>query len=160
MKTKGMIILVMLFACISGYAQDSLFDKLTDKEDITQVTVTKSLLNLMPSMATSVDMNGVDMKDIVTKLEQIDIFSTKNEKSRSMMRNETNKHFNNNKSYEVLMKVKDEKDNIVFYGQKENNFIKSLIMFVDGDNESVLIRLLGKFTTEDIQNMMKGIDKE
>jgi hypothetical protein len=53
------------------------------------------------------------------------------------------------------MKIKEDGNNVVFYGQKSGNFIQSLVMFVDGDNECVLIRLLGQFTTEDIKKITK-----
>jgi hypothetical protein len=155
MKTKILFTVIALFAVWSGFAQDKLFDKLAEQKSITQVTVTKGLLNMMPNLTSSVDMNGVDIKDIVNKLEQIDIFTSQDSDAKKLIRKEAADHFANNKSYEVLMKIKEEKSNVVFYGQKDGNFFKSLVMFADGDTECVLIRLLGKFTTEDIKKITK-----
>ncbi|GHT07679.1 hypothetical protein FACS189432_00020 [Bacteroidia bacterium] len=156
MKTKILFTVIAVLAAWNGFAQDKLFDKLSNQKNITQVTVSKGLLNLMPDMASSMDMNGVDVKDIVNKLEQIDIFTSQDNEAKKMMRKEATDHFANNKSYEVLMKIKEEKSNVIFYAQKDGNFIKSLVMFSDGELECVLIRLLGKFTTEDVKKVVNA----
>jgi hypothetical protein len=82
-----------------------------------------------------------------------DKFTSEKDAAREMMRKGITTFFKNNKSYEVSMKIKDGSDNAIFYGQKEDDFIKSLIMFVDDPSNCVIIRLLGKFTTEDIRKI-------
>lgn len=152
MKTKGIMMALLLFVTSTSFAQDWL-DKLADYEDITQVTITKALLQMAPAMTGSVDMNGVNIKDITSKLDQLDIFTSNKDSIRQIMRKEVTTFVKNNKSYEVLMKVKDGGDHVTFYAQKDNEFIKTLIMFVDEPTECVIIRLIGKFTTKDIQKI-------
>ncbi|MDR0866803.1 MAG: DUF4252 domain-containing protein [Candidatus Symbiothrix sp.] len=159
MKTKSLLTVLLLFTAMTGFAQNDLFDKLADRKDITQVTITKALLNMVPGVAASVDMNGVDIKDMMTKLEQIDVFTSEENSAKQMMRKEITAHFKNNKSYEVLMKIKDKANDVVFYSQKDGDFIQSLVMFVSGDDECVLIRLLGKFTTQDIRKITESAQK-
>ncbi|GHT49225.1 hypothetical protein FACS189440_14560 [Bacteroidia bacterium] len=164
MKTKNLLTVLLLFTAMTGFAQNDfiqndLFNKFADHPDITQVTITKALLNMVPGMTSSVDMNGVDLSDIMNKLEQIDIFTSKENAAKQLMRTNAIDHFKRNKSYEVLMKIKDKENNVVFYGLKDGDFIKSLVMFVDGDDECVLIRLLGKFTTQDIQKITESTKK-
>jgi hypothetical protein len=156
MKTKSLLTAMLLLTAGTVCAQNSLFDKFADHKDITQVTLTKALLNMVPGMAASVDMNGVNVNEIVNKLEQIDIFTSEGDAAKQMMRKELTAYFKSDKSYEVLMRIKDNADNIVFYGQQDGNFIKSLVMFVDGDDDCVIIRLLGKFTTQDIQKITEN----
>jgi hypothetical protein len=156
MKTKSLIIVILLFTALSGFSQKNVFEKFADQKEITQVTITKALLKMFPSMTSSVDMNGIDVNKIINKLEQIDIFISENEDAKKMMRKEITAFFKTDKSYEVLMKIKDEKDNIVFYGQKDNGFVKSLVMFIDDDDECVIIQLLGRFTMHDIQEVVKS----
>jgi hypothetical protein len=151
-----------MLAVQTGFAQDKLsdlFGKLEGKENVTQVTITKSMLSMMPNISSSAEMNGVDIKNIVNKLEQIDIFSSEDKETSKLMAKEAKEHFNNLKSYEVLMKIKGKKDNVLFYGEKKGNIFTSLIMFVDGDDNCTLIRLSGKFTTQDIQDVTKAIEK-
>jgi hypothetical protein len=146
-----------LFVAWNGFSQDKVFDKLAERDDITQVTVTKSLLNMMPGMLSSVDMNGIDVKKLASKLEQIDIFSANSKDAKQLIRKIVAEQFKNNTDYEVLMKIKDPESNVTFYGQKEGNFIKSLVMVADEEEECTLIRLLGKFTTEDIRQITDKI---
>ena len=48
MKTKGIMMALLLFVTSTSFAQDWL-DKLADYEDITQVTITKALLQMAPA---------------------------------------------------------------------------------------------------------------
>jgi hypothetical protein len=153
MKTKNLITVLLLFCSWSSFAQNEWLDKLSTHKEITQISITKGLINLMPDMASSVNMNGVDIKKLTGKLDQIDIFTSEDDAAKKMMRQELTSFLKTDKSYEVLMKIKDEEENIVFYGQKEGIFFKSLIMFTDDGEECVIIRLLGKFTPEDIQKV-------
>ena len=155
MKTKKWLIAaIVLLNMVSVSAQD-LFEKLGDNENITSIYVSKALLKMVPGMVTDqVNVEGVDIGNIITKLEQIDIYTSENEEGSKLIRAEAKKLQSQSKSYEVLMKIKDGSNNVIFYAEKEKDRFKSLIMFVDGD-ECVLIRLLGSFTAEDIQNITK-----
>jgi hypothetical protein len=157
MKTK--ILIVVAFLCIqwNGFAQDNLFNKLADRDDITQVTVTKALLNMMPGILSSMNVEWIDMKKIALGLEQLDIFAAESEGAKQLIRQTANELLKKDKSYEVLMKIKDGNDNVAFYGQKEGTLIKSLIMFSDDNFDCTLIRLLGKFTTEDIKAIVEKV---
>jgi len=153
MKTKIIIITLLLLTAATSFAQNDWFNKFSDHKDITQVTVTKALLRMAPAFTGSVNMNGINIADVANKLDQLDIFTTNKKATSNMMRKEMTAFFNSNKSYEVLMRIKDEDTNVSFYSQKDGNFVKSLIMLVDSDDEYVIIRLLGEFTTEDIQSI-------
>jgi cytochrome b involved in lipid metabolism len=156
MKTKSVLTAMLLMTAGTVFAQNDWLDKFAANKDITQVTLTKSLLNMVPGIAASVDMNGVNVRDIITKLEQLDIFTSDSKPAKQLMRKEITAFFKNDKSYEVLMKIKDKEDNVSFYAQKDGNFFKSLIMFVDGDDDCVIIRMLGKFTAQDLQKITEG----
>jgi hypothetical protein len=160
MKAKILITVIALFTIWNGFAQSDLLDKFSDQKGITQVSITKALLNMVPNLTSSVDMNGVKIGNIINKLDQIDIFTTEENSAKQLMRKEFASYFKNNKSYDVLMKIKDESNNVVFYGQKDGNFIKSMVMFADSDNECVIICLLGKFTTQDIQTIVDSKGKK
>lgn len=161
MKTRSIIIFMLLFSTASAsFAQSDWFDKFSDNKDITQVTITKTLLNMIPGVTGTMNMNGINVKDIMTKLDQIDIFTSDKKATMGMMRKEMSAFFKSNKSYEILMKVKDESDHVTFYGQKDGEIIKSLVMLAEGDEEYVIIRLMGKFTAQDIQNITKSERKK
>ena len=162
MKRNYLIIVLVMLSVQTGFAQDKLsdlFSKLDGKENVTQVTITKSMLNMMTNISSSAEMNGVDVKNIVNKLEQIDIFSSEDKETSKLMAKEAKEHFSSLKSYEVLMKIKGNKKNVLFYGEKKGHFFTSLVMFASGDDNCTLIRLLGRFTAQDIQDVTKAIEK-
>jgi hypothetical protein len=156
MKRNFLIIVLSLLLVQTGFAQDKLsdlFSKLDGKDNVTQVVITKSMLNMLPKTGSSVDMNGVDVKNIVNKLDRIDIYTSDDADMKKMMVKEATDYFSGNKAYEVLMKVKDKKDNVVFYGQKDGDLFSSLVMFVNNEKDCTLIRMVGKFTSQDIQDI-------
>ena len=156
MKRNYLLIVLGLLLVQTSFAQDKLsdlFSKLDGKDNVTQVVITKSMLNMMPKTGSSVNMNGVDVKNIVNKLDRIDIYTSDDADMKKMMVKEATDYFSGNKAYEILMKVKDKKDNFVFYGQKDGDFFTSLVMFVNNEEDCTLIRMLGKFTPQDIQDV-------
>jgi hypothetical protein len=162
MRRRYLIIVLGLLWVHTGFAQDKLsdlFSRLDGRENVTQVTITKSMLHMLPDMGSSVEMNGVHVKKIITRLDQIDIFTSEDSAVKKMMVKEATEFFAGNKAYEVLMRVKNGKENVVFYGKKDDKLFSSLVMFSDSESSCVLIRLLGKFTTQDIQDVTKTVKK-
>jgi hypothetical protein len=167
---------------VRGFAQESkdkgsstpwmenLFNELAAEKDVTVIRITKSLLQMMPDIAASVDvdnakMNGVDIKKLSPKLDQIDIFVSKKPYTRERMR-EINKSLLNANLIkypltEVLMRIKTETSNVVFYGYKDlKDMFRSFVMFVDSEEECVLINLVGKFSVEDIKQVIDNNTKD
>jgi hypothetical protein len=163
MKRYYSIIVLGLFWVQIGFAQDGLsdlFNELGEMKNVMQVTITKSMMNLLPDMNFSVESKGVNIKNIIDKLDQIDVFSTKDEEIKQMMADEASDYFEKNKkTYATLMVVKDEKDNAVFYGKKDGNLFSSLVMLLNDGNRYTIIRLLGRFTPQDIQEITKKVKK-
>ncbi|MDR0683390.1 MAG: DUF4252 domain-containing protein [Dysgonamonadaceae bacterium] len=155
MKTKNWLIAVaILLNAVSASAQD-LFEKLADNEHITSVYISKTLLNMFPAMSDKIQVEGVDVENVIHKLEQIDIYTSDNKEAAQFIRTEAKKLQSQSKSYEVLMKVKDGSEDVIFYAEKEKDRFKSLVMFVDSIDECTLIRLMGSFTAEDVQKITK-----
>jgi hypothetical protein len=143
------------------YRFDKGLEKLSIIDDVTAITITESLLDMMPDVNSYVEKNGVNIQKVIAKLQQIDIASSTNDEAKKIMR-DVNRHLNREAT--VLMRVKNEKEDVVFYGtkgtkgNKSDDTIRSLILFSDNktNNESsVLIRLKGVFNTDDIKNIIK-----
>jgi uncharacterized pyridoxamine 5'-phosphate oxidase family protein len=157
MKTKiGFIAAILLLNIISASTQN-LFKRLADNDKITTVYITKALLNMIPGMAAKVDVEGVNLKKIIPKLEQIEIYTTNDKRAAQLIRTEAEKLQSTKSTYEVLMRIKENGQDVVFCAEKtkENNVFQSLVMFVDSPDECTLIRLLGNFTAKDIQDITK-----
>jgi len=156
MKRNYLIIVLSLLLVQTSFAQDKLsdlFSKLDGKDNVTQVTITKAMLNMMPNTGSSINMNGIDVKNFINKLDQIDIFTSEDADMKKLMVKEATEYFSGNTAYDILMKVKNKKDNAVLYGQKDGDLFTSLVMFVNSEDDCTLIRMLGKFTPQDIQDI-------
>lgn len=156
MKIKAFLLVVItVFSILGIQAQKSMFDKLSDHKDVTTIYISKSLLKMMPD----IDTGGADIKGLAGKLEQMEIYSSKSNKEASSIIRKEVEGMVKSKTHEILMKIKDQDNNITFYAFKEKDTIKDLIMFIDQPNECTIIRLMGNFTSEDIQKVMDGTDK-
>lgn len=157
MKTRILLITILSLCSMLGLkAQENMFDRLSNHDDITTVYISKSLLKLMPD----IDAGGTDIKGLAGKLDQMEIYSCdKNKDAMKMMKQEI-ASLVKTKQYEILMKVKEKSNNVSFYAYKENERIKDLVMFVDDTDNCTIIRIQGNFTTEDIQKVVDGSGKK
>lgn len=152
MKLKHVLLIILMCCASIVSAQNKLIEKFADMDGVTSVFISKSMLQMMPNMKTE----GIDIGGIAGKLESILILTSEKASISNMMKNEIH-FFNSNKSYEELMRVKDEGTRVTFYiKRKNNNKIGELVMFVDEHPEFVFIQIKGDMTLQDIQNITKG----
>ena len=150
MKEKFFItFLIVLFGGMNITAQNNVFEKLSNTKDISTVFISKSLLNMMPS----VDMGGKNIKVLSDKLEQMEIYKGSDKSARKAMNSEI-KNLSKDKLYENLMTVKEDKKQVIFYAQKDKENFKDLVMYINKADESVIIRIIGDFTAKDIQDVI------
>jgi hypothetical protein len=158
MKAKTILSILLLSAATgTSFAQSDWFSKFSAHRDITQVTLTKDLLQMLPSTTSNLKigaMKGVITEDILKKIKQIDIFTSDDEKAGRMMQKEITDFVKRDKTYAILMQIRDNSGNVYFYGKRDSaNLIESLVMLVHNESESVVIRLQGKFTPEDLRQI-------
>lgn len=152
MKTKiYFLALIWALGILTVQAQTNLFDKLSDRDDVSVVYISKALLSMVPDVGASMT-GGADIKSILNKMEQLEIYSSENKEIANMIRKEVTT-LTNTKKYDKLMTVKDKSDKVTFFANKENDVFKDLIMFVDNEGECTLIRIIGTFTAKDIQDI-------
>lgn len=152
MKIKALFITILfILGVISVQAQSTdMFEQLSNHKDVTTVYISKSLLKMVPNT----NAGGIDIKSLAGKLDQVEIYSTNGSKEADKAIRKEIEAVAKSKTYETLMKIKDGWDNIAFYGHKEKDNFKDLIMFIDEPGECTIIRIMGNFTAEDIQKVM------
>ena len=153
MKTKN--ILLLLFLCCTSicFAQNKLFDKYSEMDNVTSVSISKAMFQMMPNFET----NGLNLMNLKGKIEGLQILTTENNSIKETMRND----FKNliGKDHEELMKVKDGKTRATFYVKQKGDLISELIMLADTDKSFNVIRLSGNLTLQDIQEITKEMNK-
>ena len=134
-----------------------IFEKYENEENVTVISISKNMLNLIPGNIQT--GTSIDIKNIVPKIESILILSADSSTVVEKM-NDDFKLLLNNKKYEELMRIKDNKSNIVFSVTKSGDFISELVMLVMEKTNFVAIQILGNFTLDEIKSITADAAKQ
>ena len=153
MKTKN--ILLILFLCCTSicFAQNKLFDKYSEMDNVTSVYISKAMFQMMPNFET----NGLNLMNLKGKIEGLQVLTTENNSIKEKMRDDFKGLIS--KDHQELMRVKDGKTRATFYVKQKGDRISEMIMLADTDNSFNVIQLLGNFTLQDIQEITKEMNK-
>lgn len=140
----------------SSLSSKDIFDKLTNTKGIEVVFISKAMLGMMPKMS----MPGVDISNIVGKLESLQILSAESNPASNILKMEVDRLVQS-KEYETLMYVKDDESRTGFFVKKDKNSDNTEMLMVTEDNgEVTLIRFFGNFKLKDIQDIAKKQSKK
>ena len=155
MKLKYLLLIICLLSSSIIYSQTTfknLFDKYENEDDVTIVSISKSMFNMIPG---NISKSNVDIQNILPKIESLLLITSKKISIKEKMALEFKSLVEINKNYEELMRIRDGKTNIIFNAKKEGNIVKELIMLINDENDFVAIQILGNFTLEEIQQIAK-----
>ena len=146
---------ILLLCCVNiCFAQNKLFDKYADMDDVTSVYISKKMFQMMPVMETA----GLNLANLKGKMESLQILTTQKADLRERMRGEFKALIG--KDHEELMRVKDGKTKANFYVKQQGELIQELIMIADMDDGGFsVMQLLGRFTLQDVQEITSEINK-
>lgn len=149
---KRFYIFVVLTLClfVNAFSQDDFFKKFADREDITSVYISKSMLRLMPN----VQADGIDVGSVASKLDNIQILSCEKQEVVPLIRQEL-KYISPKNGYEELMKVNDEGEHTVIYLKETPGHSKEYILLCDEKKELTVVILKGSLSLSDIQGIIK-----
>ena len=149
---RTLIIAIMATLCsVCSYGQQSFFDKYAEMDGVTSVYISKSMLSLFPKGQTNV--NGINIGDIASRLDNIQILSADEQPIVDKLRKETS-DINTRNGYEELMRVREdgEKTTIYFKDGKKDN--KEFVLLVDEKDEFTIISIVGDLTLQEIQGII------
>ena len=156
MKLKHLLLTIGLLSSSIIYAQNTfkgLLDKYENEDDVTIISISKSMFNMIPGNIGKADVN---IQNILPKIESLLMITSKKNSVNEKMELEFKSLINSNNNYEELMRVRDGKSNIIFIAKKEGDIIKEFIMLINDETDFVAIQILGNFTLEDIQQITNG----
>lgn len=155
MRLKWILLLLLSVAMTTLSAQNKLYQKFFEHKDVTSVYISKTMLKMMSSV--DIKTNDVDISKIASKLDGIYILTTENPTIANEMKQDT-KSIQNDKLYEPLMQVREDKSRVTFYIKKNSDkseLIKEMLILVDDAPQFVMIQLSGNMTLEDIASVTK-----
>ena len=142
--------LLMLSLCsLFTYAQDSFFDKFADMEGVTSVYISKAMLSLMPNMKTE----GVNIGEVASKLDNIQILSCEKPDIIAKLKKET-AFISPKNGYEELMRINDEGEKTIIYLKRNKNKEKEFVLMSQEKNEFTIIAITGNLTLQEIQGII------
>lgn len=154
MKTKY-IFLVLFLCCTSlGFAQNKLFDKYSEMNDVTSVYISKAMFQMMPKMETG----GLNLMNLKGKIEGLQILTSTNVSVTEKMKADFTDTIGG--QHTELIRVKENNTRATFYVKQKGDLISEMIMLADTNNEYVVIQIIGNFTVKDIMDIANTIDNK
>ena len=147
------ITLLTTLCSICSYGQQSFFDKYAEMEGVTSVYITKSMLSLFPKGQTSV--NGVNIGNIASRLNNIQILSADEQPIIDKLRKETSV-INTRNGYEELMRVREDGEKTTIYFKDGKKDKKEFVLLVDEKDEFTIISIVGDLTLQEIQGIINA----
>lgn len=154
MKTKY-IFLVLFLCCTSlGFAQNKLFDKYSEMNDVTSVYISKAMFQMMPKMETG----SLNLMNLKGKIEGLQILTSTNVSIIEKMKADFTSTIGG--QHTELIRVKENNTRATFYVKQKGDLISEMIMLADTNNEYVVIQIIGNFTVKDIMDIANTIDNK
>ena len=154
MKRTSIIALLMICCSVFCYGQQSYFDKYADLDGVTSVYITKSMLSLFPKGKTNV--NGINIGDIASRLDNIQILSADEKNIIDQLRKETSS-INTKNGYEELLRIREDgTKTTIYFNEKKKQ--KEFVLLVDEKDEFTIISIVGDLTLQEIQGIIAQED--
>lgn len=147
------ITLLTTLCSICSYGQQSFFDKYAEMEGVSSVYITKSMLSLFPKGQTSV--NGVNIGNIASRLDNIQILSADEQPIIDKLRKETSV-INTRNGYEELMRVRQDGEKTTIYFKNGKKDKKEFVLLLDEKDEFTIISIVGDLTLQEIQGIINA----
>jgi hypothetical protein len=136
-----------LFCTTTGFAQNKVFEKYADMDNVTSVYISKAMFQMMPT----IENVGINLMNMKGKIESLQLVSTEKKEMITQMKREFSQLVTTR--HEELMRVRDGNTRVNFYSDIKNNSISELIMLVEAEENFTAIMLSGNFTLKDIQEI-------
>lgn len=148
---KRIYIITLFFSLCSlfTYAQDSFFDKFADMEGVTSVYISKAMLSMMPNMQTE----GVNIGEVASKLDNIQILSCEKPDIITKLKKET-AFISPKNGYEELMRINDEGEKTIIYLKRDKSGKKEFVLLNNEKDEFTIIVITGNLTLQEIQEII------
>lgn len=154
MKRILTILALTLYLC-TAWAQNKVFQKYADIDNIEYICITKSMLKLLPTK--SANINGVSISGITDAINTILIINSQNEKVTRQMKDDF-ATLRQDPDYEVLMETRNDNERVTtLLNPSLNKDVKELVMYISHANkEQTFIVLTGTFSDQQIKDIVGG----
>lgn len=149
------ILVIAVFTTISVSATDGfdkLFAKYSTDENITSVNISSSMLGLVTNFLGEDDQEA---KELLSNIKSVKLLASEggNESlSKELM------SIVKASGLEELMRVNDEGSTVRILVNEQKDIIKEVIVYVDGEDETVFINIIGDIDPKKVGEVMRTLD--
>ena len=157
---KRLLIASILFLTVSFvFSQKATLKEYTKNDGVTAVTIPKNMLALFPKNS-NITYGGINVAEFVDKLSDVNVFASRKDDVASKLIKDATEYMKIG-GYDNLVSMKTEKEETInFYIKTTDDYISELVLIVQRQSkESAVMQLMGKFTMEDIQEMIASAGK-
>lgn len=157
---KRLLIASVLFLTVSFvFSQKATLKEYTKNDGVTAVTIPKNMLALFPKNS-NITYGGINVAEFVDKLSDVNVFASRKDDVASKLIKDATEYMKIG-GYDNLVSMKTEKEETInFYIKTTDDYISELVLIVQRQSkESAVMQLTGKFTMEDIQEMIASAGK-
>ena len=153
MKTKHLFVAVlMLLMCLPVKAQQELFSRYGDLNEVSSVYISKEMLEM--GAVTVNAKSDIFLGTITKKLNSVQIMSTKDDAVKEQMLKDIRKQLGKSQ-YKLLMKQKGQESNSEFYINRKGDKISEFCILTTGKKVGVkYVYMEGDMSTKDLQQLL------
>ena len=147
---KILLLLLFGFTFNCTFAQKVFFDKFDDKDGVTTVYISASMLKMMGN----VQAGDKDISRIAKRLDHIQVLECERPSLIVNIKNAALSYYNQAK-YAVVMKTKSNGEDVTIYEKKYQNGKNEYVLLMVEHDEITIVNLLGRVTLEEIKSIAK-----
>lgn len=148
------IMVLSIGTMIPASAQNKIFEKYSDMDDVEYICITKSMLKLMSLGGSSVNINGVNVKGVTDAIKILLIINSEEQPVCQQMKTDF-KTIKSDSNYELLMMIKNNKEK-VYTLFNDCSKEKELVMYIDNEDSQTFIVMTGALTKEIVNSLMNN----
>lgn len=146
---RMMLVSVLLTLPLLVQAQQELFKKYSDMKGVSCVYISKTMLEMNPSLITK----DIYIGNAASNMNSVQIISTLDAKIKAELMKDIRTLLKSSR-YELLMKQKGTVSSSEFYVSRKGDKIKEFVMVTNGAASLKFVYFEGDMTTKDVQNLL------
>jgi hypothetical protein len=136
-KTVILFALAILLMPLTAMAQNNIFDKYSDNDDVTYVSIKPKMFQMLAKI--DINTDDKDAKEFIEMVNSITSFKTMATDNKAISADIASWVKSRSNKLEELMEVKDDGTIVKFYVKegKDSDHVKELLMYVSGLDEKM-----------------------
>ena len=147
---KILLFLLFGFTFNFAFAQKAFFDKYDDKEGISTVYISATMLRMMGNL----QAGNKDITLIAKRLDHIQVLECERPSLINSIKNAAFAYYKQAK-YAVVMKTKSNGEDVTIYEKRYKNGKNEYVLLTVERDELTIVNLLGRVSLEEIQAIAK-----